>query len=242
MSFTVAQIADRICNLANLPQQTSYVGNVSRNAQVVVNAIEDAANDVFRAFNWTSVTIRESITHVNGTASYALEDDFDRYVQESMWDDTNDRMIRGPMSVQQFEALQSSVGATAVNYYYFRIKRSTSNPRLYMAEFFPVPTASADIYYSYITKNYIYSASGPTSSITDDSDEFLIDDQLVKLNATWRVLKKVGLNYVDEKMDYQIALQEREARDGGSKVLNMEGEAPSAMLGAANIPQTGFGQ
>lgn len=242
MSLTVAEIGNEICALANLPQLTQYVNNTSRNAQIVVNAIKDGARDVHRAFNWTAVTIRGTLNLTSQDSDYALPSDFDRYVQESMWDETNDNPVRGPMSVQQFEALESGTPNTGFIYYWWRIKRHTSDPTLLMAEFFPKPTGPYTVNYSYISKNYVSSSSTLYPKIQSDADTFIIDDQLVKLNATWRLLRKVGMNYVDEKMDYQFALQEREARDGGSKVLNLEGEQPKSMIGAAGIPQTGFGQ
>jgi hypothetical protein len=82
---------------------------------------------------------------------------------------------------------------------------------------YPAPAADQEIYFEFITKNWISAAD---DSITRsrwalDTDYALLDEDIITLGVIWRWLKAKNFDYSEDFRTYEIRKMNAMARDGG---------------------------
>ena len=209
--LTIAQDILRETKNATIPD--TIIGNLEGAAVQVLAALEKSIVDVSRSYDWEQLQKEETFNSVASTQGYALPSDFDRMINDTFWNTTNMRTVIGPSTPQEWRILTNSTitGATANDY--FRLRDSE-------VLLFPTPTAVEGYVYEYIS-DLIVDDSGGTGQTgwEADTDVPNVDAYLVQLNATWRLLKMQGKPFSEEKLDYDLALSERIAKNGGKKTI-----------------------
>lgn len=76
-----------------------------------------------------------------------------------------------------------------------------------------------------------------------DTDTGIISEDLIEMGVIWRLARRLGFSYDEEKEEYQRELDTAIARDGGTAVIDL---APGYDLPLISpwwsIPETGFGR
>jgi hypothetical protein len=70
-----------------------------------------------------------------------------------------------------------------------------------------------------------------------DTDTSILDEDLIELGVIWRVLRRLGMAYDEEKEEYERRLDLAIARDGGTAVLDLARSGVWPMIGYGNIPE-----
>jgi len=210
--LTIAQNILRETKSAVIP--TTIIGNTAENSAVqVLVALRKAIVDVARAEDWQELQKEHTFDSVASTEGYALPTDYSEITDNTFWNTTDNYKVTGPETPEEWRRLKNSTASGGIGYDFFRIR---SNETL----IFPVPSGVKSYIYEYIT-NLIVDSSGGTGQTNwlADSDVPNVDSYLVQLNGTWRLLKTQGKPYAEELRDYQEALAERVANNGGSKTV-----------------------
>lgn len=209
--LTIAQ--DILQETKNSTVPTTIIGNTQGAAVQVLAALEKAIVDVARAYDWEELQKEHTFNSAASTQGYNLPSDFDRIINNTFWNTTNLRTVIGPTTPEDWRILSNSTitGATANDY--FRLRDS-------QVLLFPTPTAVEGYIYEYIS-DLIVDDSGGTGQTgwEADTDVPNVDAYLVQLNATWRLLKMQGKPFAEEKLDYDLALAERIAKNRGRKTV-----------------------
>ena len=71
--------------------------------------------------------------------------------------------------------------------------------------------------------------------------DVILDEYLIELGARWRLLRRMGLAYDEEKDEYERKRDQAVARDGGTAVLGLVPSSRTVFVGPYNVPDTGFG-
>ena len=74
-----------------------------------------------------------------------------------------------------------------------------------------------------------------------DSDVALLDEDVIELGVIWRLLRRLGLDYAEEKDEYEARADLLAARDGGTAILDLAPYDRLTLVGPYNVPETGFG-
>jgi hypothetical protein len=74
-----------------------------------------------------------------------------------------------------------------------------------------------------------------------DTDVPLLEDDVIELGVLWRLLRRLGLAYDEEKDEFDRRLDLLVARDGGTATLDLAPVDRFALIGPYNLPETGFG-
>lgn len=209
--LTIAQNILRETKAAVIPD--TIIGNNQDSAKQVLAALKKAIVDVSRADEWQELQKEHTFNSVASTEGYALPSDFDRICDNTFWNTTNSRRVLGPETPQEWRVLKNSTISGATINDYFRIRDDETI-------LFPIPAAVEAYIYEYIT-GLIVDSSGGTGQTgwLADTDVPNVDDYLIQLNATWRLLKMQGKPYAEEQRDYELALAERMSRNGGNKTV-----------------------
>lgn len=187
---------------------------------------------------WRSLVKRNVITTASSAEAYALPSDFDYFVDNTFWNDSNDEVMEGPLSDERWQADISGLLTVTVNDR-FQIRADGNDNRLHIR---PVPTSAENVTFFYISNGWCRSAGGTRQSEwLSDTDVFLLDDYVFELGIRWRLLQAQRREFQIELGEYNRELNKAIARDGGLKTYRILGPVEQDFPHSGNIPEAGFG-
>ena len=239
---TFLEIANNIAVKVRLPNMANCFSSSDRNAKVIKLAIINGTKrNVFRAFDWSFLCHQETFTTVSGVGAYDLPDDFDRFIPMTNWNTVSQRRITGPIHIQKWALYKNDAFGVSVLDYVCRMIPGTDGELQMKLE--PVPSAAEEISYWYIKNGYVWNSSQQrwVSEFSGDDDTTMFDTDLVEQAGLYRTLRVLGLDYGEEKYEFEQMLSERTAHDGGSDALDMAGPNNDLLFLGVNTPLTGLG-
>ena len=241
---TVLEIGNAVASACGLPQQVSYTDSSNQNAVRILQSVKDGAGrDVYRGQDWITLQ-REYTFPTTGTGGYEIPADYDRIINGTIWDRTNERPLVGPVTAQQWQRYESGLdGLTGLKLLFRIVGNIYSVGGLEkIIKIYPNTNTGTTIAFEYISNEYVLDTDGSTtkSEVDADTDTFLFDDELVEVAATWRLLRNLGMTYADERIEFETLMDERSSNDGGAGSLSMQLRS-TWQIRDPNIPDTGYG-
>lgn len=175
-------------------------------------------------------------TIVFGQDAYTLPNDFQYFQQLTWWDRSYRWQMVGPLTAQKWQVLKSGLSPIGPRRF-FRIM----NNKFYIH---PAPSVTGDtLVFEYFSNSWCQNSVGVAQSIwAADTDYYSLDDDAFILGLKWRFKAAKGLDYDQDKRDYDIHCERLMARDGGNIDLITNTQARDVyLLNYNNIPDTGFG-
>lgn len=195
--------------------------STNSDAQVVqiLGLLEEEGDSLARRHAWQALQLEATFTSVatesQGAIATLASNGF-RYIKnETFWDRTNRLPIFGPLNDKEWQAIKA-VTSTGPRYHY-RIRGGNLLIN-------PVPTAGYNFYFEYQSLNWILNGATYKQYFTADADTILLPEDLVLKGLRWRWKKEKGLAFAQDFDDYEDAVLEAIARDGGKPTLNMSNE------------------
>ena len=214
-------VQDSLREIGGFEVPTSVVGNTNETAVLSLALVNRSLKEVAKRSRWSGITIRGSINTVASQAEYALPSDYKSIINETLWDDTNDRQIIGPVSAKDWEFLKNSNTIPSWTSYFRIFRSASSNNNVF--HFFPIPDAVYNYYYEYKSNGLAQSSGGTVQTVyLADTDVGLLDEDVIALGFKWRILKSRGLPYAEEFRDYEISIEDA-ASDSGADTISMGG-------------------
>lgn len=187
---------------------------------------------------WPQLRKTHTFNLVPAQSTYSFPADYAYMLPETIWDRNYRWQLVGAISEQEWNVLQYGLSPSAP-----RIKFKISAGVL---NIYPTPTAGQTdlISFSYISNGWCKSATGtPQSGWMLDTDTYTLDERCFIMGIKWRWLRAKGLDYTQEKMDYDRATSRQVARAGGARTLSLStGINNIQLINNNNIPDTGYGQ
>ena len=143
-----------------------------------------------------------------------MPSDFDRIRDDTVWNNTDQRKLFEAILPSTWAELKNGiVGVSSINDY-FRIRGE-------QVLLYPTPSDKREtVSFEYITDEIIRNTDGDRQTEwRADTDEFVLDDYLLRLGTVWRLLKIQGRPYAEEQRDYDLALRERISKNSGRKTV-----------------------
>lgn len=176
-----------------------------------------------------------------GQIAYALPSDLAFFIPQTEWDRNFRWQMLGPISPQEWQTIVSGISPVGP-----RIRFRVMGNQFYIN---PPPGATQTdlLAFEYITNCWCSPNPGaypPTQTVwTTDTDIYAWPEDTMILGIKWRFKAAKGLDYSEEKDTWQNAVDRQIARSGTVRTLplNACGSDSIHLLGAANIPDTGFG-
>lgn len=179
-------------------------------------------------------------TFTFGQSDYALPTDFQRVIDNTLWDRSRFWSMRGPQSPQQWQLYKSSVIGRASIQRRFRF-RQIDGAQMFSID--PVPTDNGSaLVFEYVSNGWCFSQSGTRQTMWEaDTDTFALDTFIFKLGMTWRMMRRLGFSYQEERDEYDREVLKAMAKDGGQAILDLTPNDHLTLIGPWNLPETGFG-
>lgn len=204
---------------------------IASNARIVsVDSATQVTLDQACTASGTGTTI------IFGKDAYSLPNDFSYFQQLTWWDRTYRWQMQGPLSAQEWQVLKSGLSPIGPR----RFFRVIGN-KFYLH---PAPSVTGDtLVFEYYSNAWCQSnAAVAQSTWTADTDYYSLDDDAFILGLKWRYKAAKGLDYAQEKRDYDVVCDRLVARNGGNRDLRMNSQAQDIhLLNYNNVPDTGFG-
>ena len=192
-----------------------------------------AGNQVTVSNNATLTT--SSTTLAFGQESYSLPSDYDYMITGTQWDRGFRWQIYGPLTPGEWQVLKSGLSPTGPRRRF----------RLMAGKFFldPIPFDSNTLVYEYYSTSVVLDSNGNgKAAFTQDTDTYVLPDDLMVLGLIWRWRRAKGLDYEQEFKTYDDSMSRELARDTASQALQLDIAVPDVrLLTSSQIPDTGFG-
>ncbi len=239
MSDTVLDIGYKLSDDVGLPRYTNLVGNQEQNARRILTSIKDALDlDVFTDVDWEMLKQSASISVLGaGVTTYTLPTDFDRIINDTIWDETNYDKVRGPVDLREWQEFNKGFAQLAGLELVCRIQGSAAT-NTKVITFYP-DTSAATVSLWYVSNKYVISSSGVLKAeITADDDQLLVPAKVVRAAAKWRLLRSLGMSFSDEQVEYSSLVDDLAANDSGGKKIHTN---RMMKYDIANVPESGLG-
>ncbi len=240
-SLSCLEIVQAVCAEQALPVPATLFGTVDQQTlqQRALMNLEITTVRKWPDIYWTKLKKEWSFTtlaaDVQPSNALPPDDDFDHFIDNSMWDRTLTRPVVGPISPQLWEAWKARPVLTSVVFGF--ILRGND----FLTA--PNPPAGDDVHYEYISQFAVYSegtAVTPDQQLfEDDADTCIFPTNLVQQGLRWRFLRAKGLDYSQEYADWVNMLQIEASRSGGMPILSMAGSYNDWLAGPY-VPQFNF--
>jgi hypothetical protein len=221
-----------VCGRHGLVQPTMVVGNTDRQIMQMFSLVNQAGRELARDYNWQALIEEQTFeTVAQPVQTAALPADFDRFIPNSGFNRSTMRPISGPLTPQQWQALQAIPALNTV-YLMFRERQG---------EFLIVPTPPANqlIAYEYLSINWVRPTAGNLTNVyVNDTDASLLDETLIADSLEWRYLRAKGLSYDEEMATFERNKEKAMGRDGGSSALTLSPRPIN--LSRVNLPDGDF--
>lgn len=202
-------------------------------------------NSIITAVSGSDITINQAATvegagtFTFGKSDYSLPDDYQRPIDNTMWDRSRYWAMRGPQSPQQWQTYKSSVIGQASVQRRFRFRQIAGQLRFSID---PVPTDNAAaLVFEYVSKAWCQSAEGAAQvKWLADTDTGVLDEYLLTLGVRWRMLRRLGLSYNEELSEYESEVRKAMAHDGGAAILSIVPQDHSYLLSPSNVQEGSF--
>jgi hypothetical protein len=257
----VAMIREYDFTTAALAAQDGSIANSGPGGVAVISGLADttgvtattwygfgtgvARNSIVTAVTASTVTLNQAATSTGagtfqfGQSDYALPSDFQRVIDNTLWDRSRYWQMRGPQSPQQWQMYKSSVIGQASVQRRFRFRQEAGAQKISID---PVPTDNGSpLVLEYVSNAWCQSVNGDAQTTWEaDTDTLVLDETLFKLGMTWRMLRRLGLSYAEELSEYESEVRKAMAVDGGSAILSLVSTNYSSLLSPANIQEASF--
>jgi hypothetical protein len=180
-----------------------------------------------RRADFAPLVIEHEFT-ANGSSDYALPPDFLSVVNDTVWERSRYWMMRGSLSPQQWQRYRSSIYGRATIWRRWRIRvasgAAVGTPTTFSID--PMVAASDQTsqfvfeYRSFWAVQHADGTMGP-DWISDDDACPIFSNQLIELGVRWRMMRRLGLAYDEEKEEYDREVDKLVARSGGMATLQL---------------------
>lgn len=205
----------------------------------IVQAVTNADPNSTVTLN-TASNLPGSGQFVFGQSDYALPSDFRRVIDNTIWDRSRFWAMRGPQSPQQWQLYKSSVIGRASIQRRYRFREISGVQRFSID---PVPTDNGSaLVFEYVSNAWCKSSGGTLQTSWEaDTDVGVLDEYLISLGIAWRMLRRLGYAYEEERDEYDRKVAKAMAADGGAAILDLTPADHLALIGPYNLPETNFG-
>lgn len=230
--MSLLTICQDAADLLSIPRMSAVVTSTDQQVRQLYAIANEEGRALADDFDWQVLRAQHLFTtEATAPQSSAIPDDWDRFISNSFFNRSTRRTIIGPISPQQWQAIQAQPQLNRV--FLAFVERG--------GQFLvtPTPAAGEEIAYEYVSKNWALSSGGtPQAKFLADTDTTYLDEWLITLGIRWRFLKSKGLDYAEDYQTYQDERSKKMARDGGNTEISTTGDDSYVL--SPNLPEGGF--
>ena len=202
-----------------LPTPNSVINNSDNNVRQILAFARRGAKMMQRDHDWQALqkeaTFSTQAQEDQGAMS-SLASDFSRFIPQTIFNRSKSWVVFGSRTPQSYAAEKGLNLSTL---------RDTVRIRGDNFLMIPAPSAGETIAFEYIKNAWATNAAGDTdqTDFAQDSDLFILDDEVLTLYCVYRFLQRKGMAYAEEFGDFERALASAKAQEKPGQILNLSG-------------------
>ena len=236
--MNVLEICQRFANAVGFPEPSTAVANQAEDVMQIVELLNQEGRALSRRHDWQALTFEGTFTTVatesQGTLASIIgaTQQLRKIVNDTIWNRTTQQPVCGPLSNRNWQA-QKALSLTGP-FPEYRIRGNT-------LRFDPAPTAGQSCYFEYISKCWCTDVTGATyrTNVAADTDEVLLDDEIMLAGLEWRWLRKKGLSYAEEFASYEGLVADAISGDATKRTIHLDRPAATRRPGVF-VPLSGW--
>lgn len=213
-------------------------GSISASNVQVVQQMWALANEIgeelMAEYKWPFVKTAWELTTIPGTVLYDLPDDFDMFIASAAWNRDTTFPMLPDVSEPQWQMLKAGPVTATLNVVY-RIVGD-------QIELLNDSDTAVELVLPYQSRGWAVNVDGGRmDNVSADTDIVLYDETLFKaaLKRAFFIEKKFDTTRVEYA--YVKALEAAKSKLNVGKVIGLVPNGGVPLLGAANLPETGYG-
>jgi hypothetical protein len=184
-----------------------------RTARLLFRLANQELRELARRHDWQVLTVERTFTSLAVEQTGMLPSDYDRLVYAAdIWDRSRNLKFAGPTPSRVWQDLQTNLTGGIVGWW--RILGGELN-------IFPAQEAGNTLAFEYITKNRAVSSAAVAREVfEEDTDEALLDEDLIADGVVWRFgASTKSFDYAEALATYERNLEKACSRDRGTGVI-----------------------
>jgi len=228
--MTLLTVINNTQDSLGLPRSSSVIGATDQNTRTLLAQANQEGKELMRRHNWEKLTTEDTfVSTATETQTGVFNSNFDRIVNETVYNRTQKRRVLGPLSSREWQN-QKAVTATVLTDA-FRIRGGDML-------LIPIPPAGNTYAFEYVSRDWCESSGGTGQyEWTADTDVGVLDEELMKLGLIWRFKKSKELDYAEDFATYEREVNQAIMRDGGRRSLSYGGDARLNQVIGAYVPE-----
>ena len=217
------------CNDIGLPVLTSIADN-DKTVKQLLRMANKEGHALTNEYDWqnmrqefihtalsaTSQGNIYSITSITGASVTGMTSPFGHIINDTIWDQTQQRPVYGPLGPQHWQGLTAS--STTGPFSEYRIRKN-------LMLTIPVPAAGNIWVFEVKSRFFCETSAGlGRDRWRLDSDVGRMDEELMTLGTIWRYKKAKGMDYSEDFMEYERRKITEMGKDGGKPTLDQGGD------------------
>lgn len=226
------QVAKQVASELGLPVPTELVTSQEQTSIQMLALMNAAGNELVSYYDWEFLLKTHSIVSVANQGSYPRPDNYQRQINQTIWDKNNRRPAFGPASPQGWQVLTNALISVGP---FVRYRVAGRN-----VEFLPVPKDGGLNYnYQYVSNGWVQSYLDPeqfTAMVVNDLDTLQFDFWLLVKFLKLKLWQSKGLDTVSLAADFNRTMDATMGQDHGAPVLRLSGGYKVPWLNMQNLP------
>ena len=168
--MTLLSICTDAADELKVDRPSSVIGNPQPQVQSLLRYANKVGNRMMKTVDWQILRKEQTFTSISGeTQTGILPDDFDRFVTETFWDRSAQKLITGPISAVQWQSLKAGGYSGDPKFIY----------RGGAVAILPAYGAGSSLAFEYVSKNWCQSAGADAQNAwAADTDTPILDEEL----------------------------------------------------------------
>jgi hypothetical protein len=184
-----------------------------------------------------SISVPAETPPIVGRVFIDLPPDFDRWIDDTLWDEGGRSPAMGPPNEQVWQSFSQFVGNSITRMMW----RSAGDNQMELK-----PPGGGPLSLRYVSRAWVRDNADIAAyrdHIEKDTDRLLFDEQLLLLGLIYKFRERKGFDTTAEKRDYEYRRDKRLGDTRGAATLSITGRSRgSALIGHCNIPDSGYGR
>lgn len=211
---TVLAIAQRVCQKIGLTQPSSVFGNSDRSYQELAEVLNDMGERIARAHYWQTLKGIATITGDGSTTAFNLPSDYSRQDDKAeLWSAALETPLTHITTLDKWLELEVQDFDFVINAW------TIYGDQLHVK---PALGSTVTAQYAYLKNTWAKASDASFKTAFDnDTDEFRLDDDLLRLGAIWQWRESKGLPYAEDMSNYERRLSKLISQDKGSRTIRI---------------------
>ncbi len=210
--MTLIEILNNVLEQSGFLSRNSYTGSSDPDDKQMVAIANRAAYEIINFYKWGELRNTYTINVTPPQERYLLPNDFQEVVPDSAWEEDGSKPVEFPVPDRRWYMYKFT---TWSNGGLIRMRKYGNELEISKPEF------AESFEFEYISKWYIEAEGGERKEFfTEDTDSFLLDDQLLILavQAHWMQTKLMP-QYQEHFQNYRAKMNEAIGRSAGARTI-----------------------